>query len=135
MIDIKTLKRQHEGIKDAILGIKRSLKTVDLEGEAFEISKKINLLAGVLKIHLGTEDRYMYPQLMQSESDDLKKVAQDYVKEMGNISVEFTDYKNRFNTKTKIVSDSKGFVKETQRILEILETRIKKEDTNLYPIF
>lgn len=45
------------------------------------------------------------------------------------------NYKNRYNTKTKILSDIKGFVSETYRILEILEDRIKKEDANLYPIF
>jgi hemerythrin-like domain-containing protein len=135
MLHIETLKRQHEGINDAISGIKKSLKITDLEREAFEISQKISLLAGVLKIHLGTEDRYMYPQLMQSESNELKKVAKEYVEEMGNISGEFIDYKNRFNTKTKIVSDTKGFINETERILKILEERIEKEDSNLYSIF
>lgn len=135
MIDVKTLKRQHAGINDVISGIKTSLKTSDIEIDAFEIAQKINLLAGVLKIHLGTEDRYMYPHLMQSESAELKQVAKDYVEEMGSISDEFTDYKNRYNTKTKIVKDTAGFVNETRRILKILETRIQKEDINLYPIF
>lgn len=54
---------------------------------------------------------------------------------MGNISDEFVDYKNRFNTRTKIISNTREFVNETQRILRILEERIKKEDANLYTIF
>lgn len=135
MVDIKILKRQHEGINSIITNLRESIDETDLEEGAFEIAQKINLLSGVLKIHLGTEDRYMYPQLMKSSSKELKKIAQDYVEEMGNISNEFAGYKNCFNTKTKIISDIKGFVNETQRILKILEERIIKEDSNLYPIF
>lgn len=33
MVDVKTLKRQHEGINDVITGLKGSIDTVDLEGD------------------------------------------------------------------------------------------------------
>jgi DUF438 domain-containing protein len=134
MVDVITLKRQHEEINAVITGLRGTVGTVDLKGDAFEVSQKINLLAGILKIHLGNEDRYMYPHLLQSGNDDLKKIAQDYVAEMGSISNEFLEYKNHFNTRTKINSNTREFVNETQRILKILEERIKKEDVNLYPI-
>ena len=133
MVDIKTLRRQHKEIYDAISGLKESIETAgNLETEAFEIAQKINLLAGKLKIHLGTEDRYMYPYILEKGSDDLKIVAQDYVAEMGAISGEFSDYKNRFNTKSKIIGDPAGFLAETAKVLKVLEERIKKEDSNLY---
>jgi hypothetical protein len=132
-VDIKTLRRQHEEICDVILGLKGSIEAVDnLEIEAFKISQQINILAGKLKIHLGTEDRYMYPYILEKGSDELKRIAQGYVIEMGTISDEFLNYKNRFNTKSKIINDSKGFVTETSKIIKVLEERIKKEDSNLY---
>jgi DUF438 domain-containing protein len=133
MIDIKTFKRQHEEIYDIISALKVSIGAVNtLEAEAFEISKKINTLAGKLKVHLGNEDRYMYPYILEKGSAELKSVAQAYVVEMGTISNVFSDYKNRFDTRSKIISDTKEFVKETAKILKVLEDRIKKEDSNLY---
>lgn len=135
MVDKQSLKRQHEGIYEIISELKKSTERADgLEENAFAISQKINTLAGKLKVHLGTEDKHMYPYLLDSGKDDLKKIAKDYVTEMGNISDKFTSYKVRFNTSTKITSDIKGFLDETKRILKILEDRMKKEDENLYPL-
>jgi len=135
MLDVKMLRRQHEEIYDVISELKESIEAEgNLENRAFEIAQKISLLAGKLKIHLGTEDRYMYPYILENGSDELKKVAEGYVMEMGDISGKFSDYKNRFNTKSKIISDLKGFLSETAKILKMLEERMKKEDLNLYEI-
>lgn len=132
MLDARTLKRQHEEIYSAINLLKASINTGSLEDVAIEIAQKINVLAGILKIHLGTEDRYMYPYLLQSGDDELKIIAKDYVDEMGGISDAFTVYKNRFNTRSKILSDTKGLVSESKRIISVLEDRVMKEDMNLY---
>ncbi len=53
--------------------------------------------------------------------------------EMGNIHQEFNNYKNKVNTKTKILSDVDGFLKESKEIIKLLENRISKEDMYLYP--
>ncbi len=133
MLNIKTLKRQHEEIYDVIAELRESMGSEgDLENRAFEIAQKISLLAGKLKIHLGTEDRYMYPYIMENGSDELKKAAESSVKEMGDISAKFLEYKDRFNTRSKILNDLKGFLSETSKILHMLEERMKKEDSNLY---
>jgi len=130
---IRILKRQHEDIYNLISEIKDSIKTKDnLENRAFEISQKINLLAGKLKIHFGTEDQYLYPYILEEGSDELKKLAEEYTAEMGDISVKFSDYKTHFNTKSKIISNLEGFLLETEKILKAIEERIKKEDSNLY---
>lgn len=134
-IDTRTLKRQHEQIGNVVADLKENFgKESDLEFRASEIAHQINLLAGLLKIHLGTEDRCMYPYLLQSGSEELRKTAQDYMEEMGNISEEFVEYKKRFNTRTKIMNDTRGFIIETQKIITTIEERIKKEDINLYPV-
>jgi len=135
MLDIKILKRQHDEIYNVILGLKERMEAEgDLESKAFEIAQKINLLSGKLKIHLGTEDRYLYPYLLEKGSDELRKVAEDYVTEMGDISNKFSLYKSRFNTKSKIVNDLKSFVPETAKILKVIKERIMKEDVNLYKV-
>ncbi len=62
----------------------------------------------------------------------LKKMANLYMNEMGEISQVFTSYKNKFNTKNKIEANLMGFVEETKCILKAIETRITKEENELY---
>nr|WP_278330534.1 hemerythrin domain-containing protein [Clostridium magnum] len=93
----------------------------------------MNTLAGKLNIHMNSEDKFLYPELINSRDEQLKQIAKQYSEEMGNIHQEFSNYKNKFNTKTKILSDVDGFLKESKEIIKLLENRISKEDIYLYP--
>ncbi len=134
MLNIATLKRQHEQIGELLTELKQDIARGSLEQEASNIALKINILAGKLKVHLDTEDRYMYPQLLQSRETELKKLAQAYMDEMGYISKAFTNYKGRFNTKSKILGNPQVFLKESQEMLEVIGQRIEKEDVALYTV-
>jgi hemerythrin-like domain-containing protein len=103
--------------------------TDDLDGLVLDI----NTLAGKLNIHMRTEDKFLYPQLINSKDDKLKKVAIEYSEEMGNIYMIFNEFKNQFNTKNKILNDKDKFLMEIRRVLSLLKNRIDKEDINLYP--
>ena len=60
-------------------------------------------------------------------------MATEYSDEMGNIHSVFTEYKNKFNTRNKILSNKEEFIKESKRVLALLVNRIEKEDLKLYP--
>lgn len=132
MLYLETLKRQHEEIAEIISQIKSDIDQKDIAKEALEISSKISNLAGKLKVHLNTEDQYMYPQLLKSSNSEVQTTAQAYIDEMGTISTEFMAYKDRFNTRTKITNEIDLFVSESKRIFSLLQKRIAKEDSNLY---
>ncbi len=132
MLYLETLKRQHEEIAEIISDIKSDIDQKDIAKEALEISSKISNLAGKLKVHLNTEDQYMYPQLLKSSNSEVQTTAQAYIDEMGTISTEFMAYKDRFNTRTKITNEINLFVSESKRIFSLLQQRIAKEDSNLY---
>lgn len=134
MLNIATLKRQHEQIGELLTELKQDIARGSLEQEASSIALKISILAGKLKVHLDTEDRYMYPQLLQSGKTELKKLAQAYMDEMGYISKAFMNYKDRFNTKSKIRGNPQVFLKESQEMLEVIGQRIEKEDVSLYTV-
>jgi hypothetical protein len=134
MLNLSTLKRQHEEIREIIADIRQAVGRRSLDKEASLIASKISMLAGKLKIHLNTEDRYMYPRLLQSENLQVRKIAKEYIDEMGHISGVFMDYKDRFNTKTKIIGNTQEFFNETNKIFKVLEERIAKEDSSLYTI-
>lgn len=132
MADIKNLTRQHGDIDLLISNIK-NLSKGNIESSIDIIVKDINMLAGKLKIHLDTEDKFLYPDLLNMNNEVLNTMAKDYMKEMGNISSEFIKYKNSFNTKNKIMSNTEQFKIQTVEIFETLERRINKEERELYP--
>lgn len=132
-MNIDNLMREHKGIFEEIEYITNLINKSDLESNLLDITSHINKLAGKLKIHLGSEDKFLYPSLLNGTDDKLKNLANSYINEMGDISDVFTDYKNSFNTKSKILSEGiDKFVLETKKMLKSIESRITKEENGLY---
>ncbi len=134
MANINNLERQHKEIGEAIKEIKSFVSKNTIEEDASEIAKLISLLAGKLKIHLQSEDKFLYPKLLQSNHLEIKTIATTYIRDMGTISMDFAKYKEQFNTKYKICNDIEGLKKETLTIFTVLENRLSKEDKQLYPL-
>lgn len=133
MANINNLERQHIEIKDLFSKIKQEVNSNDITVNLDTLVIDINTLSGKLSIHMSSEDKFLYPKLIESEDQQLRQIAKQYSEEMGNIHLEFNNYKNRFNTKTKILGDTDGFLKESKEIIKLLENRILKEDMHLYP--
>lgn len=134
MYNLSILKRQHSEISVMLTELKKVIRGRNFEGNASAVAGQINILAGKLKVHLNTEDQYMYPQLLQSDNEKVRDTAQSYIDEMQAISRRFMEYKERFKTKTKIIDDLQSFFEESNKVFEMLETRIEKENTSLYAI-
>lgn len=132
-MNISNLERQHTEIKELFKKIENYIKSTNLEDKIDDTVWDINTLAGKLNIHMKTEDKFLYPELIKSNNDKLKKIATEYSEEMGNIHSIFTEYKNNFNTKNKILANKEEFIKESQKVLNLLVNRIQKEDLKLYP--
>ncbi|KMT21164.1 hemerythrin domain-containing protein [Clostridium cylindrosporum] len=133
MVNINNLERQHEEIKELASKIKVNINSNNLEENIDVLVKDLNILAGKLSIHMSLEDKFLYPELINSKEDKLKEIAKQYSYEMGNINSGFKNYKSKFNTKTKILNNIEEFSKESKEIIKLLESRISKEDTHLYP--
>ncbi len=131
-MNLNNLMRQHRDISDEIRLIKEMINKNVMVLNAMEAASHINKLAGKLQIHLTSEDKFLYPTLINGKDLSLKKMANLYMNEMGEISEVFTSYKKKFNTKNKIEANLMGFIEETQCILKAIETRIAKEENELY---
>ncbi|AVP54662.1 hemerythrin domain-containing protein [Clostridium tetani] len=129
---IDNLKRQHIEICKIIEDINSLL--CNIESNSSKISLNINLLSGKLKIHFQTEDKFLYPDLFNSEVSKIKTTAKSFVNEWGYLSSVFEDYKNKFNTKSKICSNISLFEKETKKIINALNDRINREEKDLYTL-
>ncbi|MGG7177365.1 hemerythrin domain-containing protein [Clostridium paraputrificum] len=133
MRNIHNLERQHIDIIGLISNIKTGINSSDVDKNLDILVRDINILAGKLNIHMTSEDKFLYPTLIESKDEELKEIAKEYSNEMGSIYTEFNDYKNNFNTKSKVLRDIDKFLKESYEIVKVLEKRISKEDRYLYP--
>ncbi|HAG44781.1 MAG TPA: hypothetical protein DCL31_17475 [Clostridium sp.] len=133
MANINNLTRQHIEILEMIYNIKELINK-DLEVESSEIAKNINLLSGKLRIHLESEDKFLYPNLLKNENEKIKNIAKSYIDEMGDILSIFNNYKNQFNTRSKIINNKDKFIINTKEVFDKIEKRMESEDRELYKL-
>lgn len=133
-MDINNFIRQHKDILSDINEIDKIVSKQDYEEHLSEFVSHINSLAGKLKIHLSYEDKFLYPNLINGEDTELKNMAEEYMREMGDIADVFTAYKNEFNTRSKINERLDTFKVDTKRILAEIKNRILKEENGLYKV-
>lgn len=126
----QNLTRQHKELYKLLSDMK-SLG-YNIESNADKIALNINLLAGKLNIHLQSEDKYLYSLLLNSTNSEVRKIAKNFITEMGHISKTFNDFKLKFNTKNKILSNINEFKLEYSKIIDDIFNRLSKEDKNLY---
>lgn len=131
-MNIDNLERQHLDINKLFKKINGTLSLKNIDNNLDELVWDINTLAGKLNIHMRTEDKFLYPQLINSNDSNLRHISKEYSEEMGNIHMIFIEFKNQFNTKNKILNDKNKFLVESKKVLKLLENRIDKEDKNLY---
>ena len=134
MANIENFKRQHVDIRKNVSAILDIIDGQDMDSNINELTTHINILSGRLLIHLSTEDKFLYPDLLNSTSIEIKKLAEKYIQEMSGLANKFNDFKNRFNTKSKINSDKNTFIIELKAIFKLLEERLNREDRDLYPL-
>lgn len=133
-MNLSNLIRQHVDIRDEIKYINEVVDKSSIELNTMDIASRINKLAGKLQVHLMSEDKFLYPSLINGKDLELREMATLYMDEMGEISEVFKEYKNKFNTKNKIEANKEGFSQETKIILKEIEERIDKEENGLYKL-
>ena len=124
------LARQHNELYKLLAEMK-SLG-YNIEANADKIALNINLLAGKINIHLQSEDKYLYSLLLNSQHTEVRKIAKDFIAEMGHIAKTFNEFKIKFNTKNKILNNINEFKLEYPKIMNAISNRLNKEDKKLY---
>ena len=99
------LKRQHQDIFSVIKDTNALVKSGNIEANSQQIAMNISSLAGKLQLHLSYEDKHLYPKLLES----------------GNPVV-----------KSKILAEIQAFKSDYTKVFTALETRMNKEDKDLY---
>lgn len=132
-MNLKTYLNQHESIETEISAIKELLSG-DAANKASDIASHVNVLAGRLKVHLSMEDKYLYPSIEKCGDTNSQKLALEYQSEMGGLTADFTNYKDKYNTSNKILSAQSDIKSDTQKIFRAIEERVKREEKELYKL-
>ncbi|MDO5517713.1 MAG: hemerythrin domain-containing protein [Clostridium sp.] len=131
-MDLTNLKRQHTEIYSDLEEITNMINDNNFENNILDFVSRLNRFAGKIQIHLNSEDKFLYPHLLEDDRYNTK--AQSYINEMGSLLDEFIEYKNKYNTRSKVESNKLTIKEETNKIMSKVRERISKEDNDLYKI-
>lgn len=131
-MNLTSYMQQHKDIAVEMKAIQDLLNGTDIESKADEIAKHMCQFAGKVKVHLSSEDDFLYPYLAKSQDENVRQMAVRYQKQMGSIAEKFIAYKDKYNTKQKVLANIRQIKIETNTIFRELENRIRKEETELY---
>lgn len=131
-MNLINLDRQHRTIMEEINLIEKEIMKDTMDINPSEAALHISRLAGQLKIHLREEDDFLYPQLLDSTDSGIKKLANQYISEMGDLAAEYITFKNKYNIASKIRENRENFLTEGKIIITALKKRIEKENCGLY---
>ena len=133
MNNLDLLKKQHEEVFILIHTI-HQLTERGPEENAKEIALQINALSGKLKMHLMSEDKFLYPSLVQNTNPNIRNIANAFQQEMGSLAEAFLIFSQKYNISSKIVENKIVFLTESKKMIRQIEERMKKEDVKLYPL-
>lgn len=83
--------------------------------------------------HLAREDMLLYPALGKSPDPQVARIARSFVDEMGGLMSAYKEWSIRWPTELA-VEYWPTFVHETTELLDMLATRIMRENNSLYPL-
>lgn len=94
---ISNLTRQHKEVEEVLNSLTQKLELKDkIVENAFALTMLIANIAGKLKIHLGSEDKYLYPDLLNSSDPRVQTITRKFIKEMGDLADSFEAYKSKY---------------------------------------
>ena len=127
-----TYLKQHQEIGAQMDDIQKLVNENLPEKNADEIARNIARLAGAIGIHLSTEDKFMYPKLAESTDEKIRSIGLRYQKQMEPTAANFTLYKDKYNTKSKVLDGASAIKGDTDKIFSEIRRRIVTEENELY---
>jgi len=132
-MNIPDLKRQHTEVLSLIRNIE-TLSSGNIDAAAKDVAYNINALSGKMKMHLLSEDQFLYPGLMNSSDIQIKETARRFSEEMGGLAGAFQSFVKQYNVPFRITNQKDDFLTESKKVFGLIKERIENEDRKLYPL-
>ncbi|WP_242126033.1 hemerythrin domain-containing protein [Sphingobium sp. Sx8-8] len=129
-MDIGELQRQHRELSVTASQLARAIADDAVRQSVGALRWQ---LARQLMTHLALEDRIFYPGVQRAGDDHARRTASRLQTEMGPLAEAFSAYMARWSD-DRVSREWAGFCAETRELLDVLASRIEKEDRILYPL-
>ena len=129
----ETLRKQHAELVEAVRQIDAALDPKRLAEGAGEIRRLLSGLLGKLSLHLAMEDNALYPSLEKHGDAKVRDTGSKFAKEMAGVKPAVEAFAKKWS-EAEIVKNAAAFCTETKKLFAVLADRIKRENTELYPL-
>jgi hemerythrin-like domain-containing protein len=126
-------RKQHAELVEIVRTIEPLLDPARLAGAAVEARSLISKLLGKLSIHLAMEDQSLYPRLVQHADKSVRETAKRFATEMGGVKPAVESFGRKW-TEAELRANPTAFCEEAKKLFVVLADRIKRENTQLYPL-
>lgn len=131
MISLNNFKRQHHAINEELSFLETEIQKETVLMDIPDINFRIGKLTALLRIHLLEENTNLYPKLLSSQDEGIKKQANQHILEMGKLIDEYTIFKCTY-TEKRITEKVDEFLKDAEEVIKAMKARFTKEENDLY---
>lgn len=125
-------REQHNDLLKAAGELKSQLNANELAKDGTAARRCVGALMGKLILHLTTEDKVLYPELEAHKDPAVANMARRFSNEMKTTAKAVTAYNEKWATPSAIKAKPADFVAETEKLIQVLADRIKRENQELY---
>jgi hemerythrin len=125
-------REQHNELLRAANDLQLQLNVAELSKDGAKARSCLSALMGKLLLHLATEDKVLYPELVAHKNAAVATMARRFSVEMQATSQLVVAYNDRWSTPTAIRRNAQDFAAETKIVLQKLVDRIRRENHELY---
>jgi hemerythrin-like domain-containing protein len=123
-------REQHEKLRKIVEEIPTSVTQVS---EAAIRGLMVKFI-GTLRAHLGMEDTYLYPAMMEHPDPEIREKARSFKQEMGDLASGIETFYNKWSKAGNISTSPADFVQDWSRTRSVLLNRMDREDRDLYEL-
>jgi hemerythrin-like domain-containing protein len=127
------LRKQHADLATVIGQIDATLNPARLAQGANDAQRLLAGLLGKLSMHFAMEDNVLYPSLTKHTDATVRDTGKRFFAEMAGVKPMLEALGKKW-TATEITKKPADFCAETKKVFALLSDRLKRENTELYPL-
>ena len=129
-----SFRKQHQDIGIVVKAISAKLNPTKVAADPQGMRALLSQLMGKLNVHLAMEDKALYPDMLKALDANVAATTKRFMSEMGGIAAAAKKYSDGYLSPQAIAANPRDFIRDTNSVFSALSVRIKKEETELYPM-
>lgn len=132
-MNMKEYERDHQDILAQYEQL-QELMAAGISANAARVSDLLRQINTNIRLHLVTEERFLYPVLQESDHADAAEIGERFAADMIGLYQRFTEYIANWRDPAAIEAEPEHFEQATTAIFKALGERIQREESELHPV-